>query len=77
MASTSEGGGGGGADDLEGNLDELIARLQSGEPWNNYHGKKRNRQASSGSTLSKVWMQVSRERMDTPDANGGQQDEVS
>uniref|UniRef100_A0A1X7UZJ0 FH2 domain-containing protein n=2 Tax=Amphimedon queenslandica TaxID=400682 RepID=A0A1X7UZJ0_AMPQE len=75
MASTSEGGGA--SDDLEGNLDELIARLQSGEPWNNYHGKKRNRRASSGSTLSKVWMQVSRERMDTPDGNGIQQDEVS
>ena len=64
-------------DDLEGNLDELIARLQSGEPWNNFggQGKKRNRRPSSISALTCAWMQVSRERVDTPEMNGIQQEE--
>ena len=54
-------------EDLEGNLDELIDRLYSGEPWTNFTGKKRNRRASSNTALSRLWMQVSRERLDISD----------
>lgn len=68
-----------GEDDLEGNLDELITRLQNGDPWSIYSPNKRRggRRASSSSALSRAWMQVSRERIDHSEANGFQQEEVS
>jgi hypothetical protein len=52
--------------DLEGNLDELIARLYEGEPWNESVGKKRNRRMSSAITL-KAWRTVSRDRLNASD----------
>ena len=52
---------------LEGDLDELIARLYSGEPWNDFGGKRRSRRASTNSSLTHAWMQVSRERIDVPE----------
>lgn len=65
-----------GEGDLEGNLDELIARLQNGDPWSLYSSSKKRgaRRASSGSALAHTWMQVSRERIDLNEPNGFKQE---
>lgn len=55
---------------LDGNFEELITKLTSGEAFKDFgQGKKRAKRVSSNSALIHAWNQISRDRIAVSEAN--------
>ena len=57
------------ASSVDGNFEELISKLTSGEAFKDFgQGKKRAKRVSSNASLVQAWNQISRDRIDLAEA---------